>query len=417
MIPLIMPIGALLAGVALLLLGSGLLNTLLALKSELEGYSGAMLGLIMSGYFAGFFVGTAIALPLIKRVGHIRAFACCGALVAVTVLLHVLVVHPWAWVLIRVLTGAALVILYTTIESWLNGQTPSDQRGRVFAIYMTVNLGALALAQQLLRFDSSLSHLLFVLSALLICLSLVPVTCTRMQQPHIQDAVRIPLRQLARTAPVAIAGALMSGLVMGAFWGLGASYAARIGLGVDQVATFISCAIIGGALLQFPLGRYSDSRDRRKVLGMVSLGAAVITLLLLLLSDVEPLTFPLIALFGGFAFALYPLAVAHLVDHLEPHDILAGGSAMLLIHGVGAMFGPLLGGQALYLLGDGGLPLYWTLMLVVLGGFALFNQRGIAADEPDHHTADFVPMVRTSPTALEMLPGDEATPDAGGTHS
>ena len=70
MLSLIAPISSLLSGVALLLLGNGLLNTLLTLRGVAEGYSTTMLGLIMSGYFVGFLLGTWLATPLVRRIGH-----------------------------------------------------------------------------------------------------------------------------------------------------------------------------------------------------------------------------------------------------------------------------------------------------------------------------------------------------------
>ena len=56
MIASVRPLIALLAGTALLLAGSGLLGSLLAVRGELEGFSAQTLGLIMSGYFVGFFL-------------------------------------------------------------------------------------------------------------------------------------------------------------------------------------------------------------------------------------------------------------------------------------------------------------------------------------------------------------------------
>jgi len=79
MLPTLLPIGALLAGIALLLLGSGLLNTVVALRGSLEGFSDTTLGLIGSTYFFGFFLGTFVAPRLIRRMGHVRAFAFFGA--------------------------------------------------------------------------------------------------------------------------------------------------------------------------------------------------------------------------------------------------------------------------------------------------------------------------------------------------
>ena len=131
MIAVVLPLSALLAGVALLLAGSGLLGTLLAVRGALEGFDERTLGLVMSGYFAGFFLGTFAAPGLIRRIGHVRAFAFYIGVCVIAVLLHPLWVNPWAWFLLRLFTGAALVGLYTVIESWLNGQTEAQHRSGV----------------------------------------------------------------------------------------------------------------------------------------------------------------------------------------------------------------------------------------------------------------------------------------------
>lgn len=407
MLPAVLPIGALLIGVALLLLGSGLLNTLLAIRGGLEGYSDGSMGFIMSGYFIGFFVGTFLALPLIQRIGHIRAFAFCAALASCSVLVHVLIVHPAAWLLLRITMGITLVILYTVIESWLNGFTPPAQRGRVFAIYMIVNLVALALAQQLLRFGLASEFTLFAIAAILICCSLLPITWTRLVQPDVTKVSKIHYRDLYKTAPVAMMGALLSGLAMGAFWGMSAVYGRRIGLDNSDVATYISCSIAGGALLQLPLGRYSDTHDRRKVLAVVCLLAALAALLLAVLSPFGRWIMLGGALYGGLAFAVYPVTVAHLNDHLGPEDMLAGSSGILLIHGIGAAIGPALSGQLMTVFGEQALPLYFAVMQFALCLFAVKQMRRKVEDDVDHPT-HFVPMVRTTPSALEMLPDEES---------
>lgn len=407
MLRLLLPIAALLTGVAFLLLGTGLLNTLVAVRGSLEGYSDGLIGLIMSGYFVGFFIGTFLAMPLIRRVGHIRAFAVCAALAAASALAYSLVISPLIWGVLRIVTGTVLVILYTISESWLNAQTPSAQRGRVFAIYMAVNLGSLAAAQQLLRLDAPTSHTLFVLAGMLISVSLVPVAWTRMMQPAVHDAQRLRLRQLWHFAPLAVAGSVLSGLAMGAFWGLGALYAGRIGLDATGIATFMTSAILGGALLQLPLGRISDTLDRRLVLGAVAVAAAVGAVGLLLLSQLGGWVTLAIAFYGGMAFAVYPVAIAHLVDHLAPEDVLSGCSSLLLLHGVGAAIGPALAGQLMELTHVQALPVYFAAMHLVLAGYA-FRRLAQQRVDAEDHASTFVPLVRTSPVAMEMHTGGAA---------
>ena len=404
MLPLILPIGMLLCGVALLLLGSGLLNTLLALRGGIEGYDTQLIGLIMSGYFVGFLIGTFTALPLIQRIGHVRAFAFCAALTACSVLAHTLVVGPWAWLALRVVTGTCLVTLYTLIESWLNDRAPSAQRGQLFSVYMMVNLGALALAQQLIRLDSPARFTLFAVSAIMICLAVLPVMMARAAPVVPERVLRMSIRRLYRAAPVGVAGALLAGLAGGAFWGLAPVYAEHAGLDKAGVAVFMTCAILGGALFQLPLGRYSDRRDRRQVLFRVALASAATAGLLALLTTLGYGISAAAFLYGGFAFAVYPVTVAHLIDRLAPEDILAGSSSLLLLNGVGSALGPALAGVLMQSVGSYGLPLYFVVVQLLLAGYALLRLRAtgdISVGEPAH----FVPMVRTTPAALEMLEG------------
>ena len=407
MLPTLVPIGALLAGIALLLLGSGLLNTVVSLRGSLEGFSDTTLGLIGSTYFLGFFLGTFVAPKLIRRMGHIRAFAFFGATVAACILLHAIVVHPWFWMGLRVLTGMSLVGFYAVIESWLNDQTAPERRGQVFAAYMIVNLAALAGAQQLLRLDTPANFTLFAVAAMFVCLSLLPVTMTRFPQPQIATRVRLRLRMTWRAAPAAYVGALSSGLSMGAFWSLTPVYGERLGLDEAGIGLLMTAAIVGGALLQWPMGRFSDAGDRRLALSVAAFGAALAAGAVALFGHVEHVPLAGLFLYGGMAFAVYPIVVAHLVDHLPQDQILAGNTTVLFLHGVGAAAGPGIAGALMGWVGTIALPLHLGLAFVPLALFALLlSRRG--EDEIVEEAAQFTPMMRTSHTVLEMVSPENA---------
>ena len=407
MLPHLLPIGALLAGTALLLLGTGLLNTVLALRGSLEGYSDAVLGLIGSAYFIGFFIGTFAAPPLVRRMGHIRAFAFFSAATAACVLLHALFVSAPVWMVLRVITGITLVGLYMVIESWLNSQAPAERRGQIFSIYMAVNLGALAAAQQLLRIGSPAEFGLFAIAAILVVISLMPVTATRLPPPQLTHTPRLGVGRLWKAAPVAFAGAVQSGLAMGAFWGMSAVYGGRVGLDESGVALLITLSILGGALLQWPVGHFSDRGDRRLALAIVAAAASAAAVLWAVLGQFGEMVLIAGFLFGAASFAIYPIVVAHLIDHLPHEEILSGNAALLLLHGAGAAVGPAIAGMLMGWMGPAALPLHFVLMLAPLAVFALWHARR-AKDEIVEEAAHFMPMMRTSPTVLEMM-----TPDSG----
>jgi len=399
---LLAPIGSLLGGVALLLLGHGLLNTLLTLRGVAEGYSTGLIGMLMSGYFAGFLVGTWLAPSLIRRVGHIRTFAFYAALAAIAALLHVLIVNPWVWLVLRVLYGIALVTLYMVIESWLNAQVSGDKRGQVFALYMAVNLGALALAQQLLSLDSPLQFTLFALAAILICSALMPITLTRQAQPTLPDVPSTDLLQLARIAPLPLMAAGISGLALGGFWGLAPVYAGQVGFDAAGVGLMMSVTILGGAVLQWPIGLFSDTHDRRLVMLWVVALAVVLAVGMSLLTA-GPLLLGLMFIWGGLAFSIYSIAVAQMVDQLHPDEILSGSSGLLLANGFGAAFGPVAAGGLMTLFGAIALPVFFAVTLGFLALYSFYRSRRVfdLLTEPHGH---FTPMLRTSPTVLELMP-------------
>ena len=401
MLPHILPISSLMLGTALLLLGNGLMSTLLTLRGSIEGFGDQILGLMGSAYFVGFLIGTWVVPPMIRRIGHIRAFAFYASSIAAVVLVHALIVHPVIWLLLRLATGIALVGFYTVIESWLNSRAVPERRGQVFAFYMFVNMSALALAQQLLHLAPPQEFTLFAISAVLICLSVLPLCSTRQPQPEIQPLPRLTIGKLWAAAPSSVAASIVSGLSIGTLWSMGPLYAARLGLDAGGVAMLMTATIAGGAILQLPLGRYSDRGDRRHVLAFVAFGATAGALAMAMFGASISALLISAFVFGGMSFAIYPIAVAHLIDRLPHEQILSGNSGMLLLHGLGAVFGPTAAGALMAVSGAAGLPVFFALTIAPLAIFVALRARG-RVDRIVEEAAQFVPMMRTAPTGMEM---------------
>lgn len=398
---LMRPIGAILGSVALLQLGSGLLNTLLAVSASDQFLSTIWVGFIMSGFFVGFASGIFVSGRLIRRMGHIRSFAFCAALCSSIALLHMIWVDPWIWFLLRFCYGLAFVTLMTVIESWLNSRAAKEERGRIFALYMVVNLGAIALSQQLLGLKFEEAFVLFSLSAILISWALMPITITSRSQPHIPERAKSSLKKLIKFAPLAVAASALSGLAMGAFWGIAPLYASKLGFSLSEVGLLMSLTILGGALLQIPIGRFSDNHDRRKVLIFVAALAAVMCLIMPLAQGPKMLMITFF-IWGGLSFSLYPLGVAQLLDQLHPEEVVSGSTDMLVLHGAGAALAPLFAGIMMSLIGIQGMPIYMSVVLFLLTAYAVYQVRHVSVLLVGEH-AHFEPMVQTSHEIVEMI--------------
>ena len=90
---------------ALLLTGNGLLGTLLPVRAQLELFSTLDIGVMGSCYFSGFAAGCYWGPHLVRRVGHIRTFTAMVSAASTFALLYALLVHPFVWWPVRLLTG------------------------------------------------------------------------------------------------------------------------------------------------------------------------------------------------------------------------------------------------------------------------------------------------------------------------
>jgi MFS family permease len=408
---------ALFLAIFLLLLGNSLLTTLLVLRGVSEGFSGQFLGILTSVYFLGAFVATLLASNMIKRMGHIRCFTFCTALLGCSVLAYVLFVSPVAWLFIRFFTGFGMFVVYTVVESWLNGQTQDTYRSRVFSIYTLINLIAVAASQQLLLVDNATSYTLFIIASFLITAAVMPISWTRLQQPHVAvDMPSMSILKVFDAAPVAVTGCLVSGLIMGPFWGLTPLFVSELGYTNQELAAFISLSILGGALIQYPVGRWSDYMDRRRVILFTFVLGALVALSMVIcakyFSDQRGLITVLSAIFCGLVLAVYPISVVHLVDRINKDHLVAGSSSLLMIYGLGSFIGPAIAGFALKYMGVSALPAYYLFVLVIFS-FILIVQliRSRIVEIPEDHESRYAAMVRTSPNVLPMHPESEEVLD------
>src|SRR5690606_24872925 len=136
-------------GIAFLLAGNGLQQTIIPLRASLEGFSTVEIGLLGSGYYAGFVIGCLAAPYFILRAGHIRAFATMVSVASAVALIHPLSLDPLVWILCRAVTGFCLAGIYLIVESWLNDRATNTNRGFILSAYIAVNFSAITVGQLL----------------------------------------------------------------------------------------------------------------------------------------------------------------------------------------------------------------------------------------------------------------------------
>ncbi|MGH6945730.1 MAG: MFS transporter [Kiloniellales bacterium] len=399
-------VGSLLLGTAILMLGNSLLGIVLPLKMEAAAYSTLLTGSVMASYFAGLVAGSLYGKRFIAEVGHIRAFAGFAALTATVALLHPMVFNALAWGILRFVSGFCIAGLFAAMESWLNERSTNETRGRVLSIYILVTYLAIMLGQLSVNLFDLDAVEGFMMAGLLISLSLVPVVLTRIEAPSLEKVEPLSFLALYRSSPLGVIGCIGSGLLMGAYWGLGAVFATEVGFPVIQVSLFVSAVVAGGLIFQWPIGRLSDRVDRRKVMRGVLLAAALVCFGGIFALQ-QGAGFPAIllvgVLIGGTTSGIYPISTAQAYDYLPRSRYIGASAGLLLSYAIGAAAGPILCSLLMTAIGPAGFFWYLGVVAAGLAGFVQYRI-GVRAPKPESEQEPVVVLPRMSPVAAGLDP-------------
>ena len=341
MIGIARSVGTLLLAIFMLMAGSGFLSTLIGLRLNAAGAPAIFVGIVATAYFAGLTAGSVLAFKVVSYVGHIRAFAAFVSLFSATSLSYAIHLDPVFWSLLRLTDGFCMAGVFVCLESWLNESAEPETRGSILAFYMIALYSGQGVGQFLLNLGHEWPSMPFIAASILLSLSVLPIALTRLTAPAAPGGNIMRLNRLYAASPLGMVGAGMTGVMLGAFYGLGAVFARGAGLADTGTALFMSATILGGVALQWPLGRLSDLIDRRKVIVVCFVATLGISLAIFGVADQRGELLAAGALFGGACFALYPLCVAHTNDHLNSSQRVGATGGLVLIYSLGAAAGPL----------------------------------------------------------------------------
>lgn len=398
------PVAALLIGVSLLLTGQGLQGTLLPVRASLENFPTIAIGVMGGAYFLGFTFGCLRGGELVQRVGHVRVFLAMASLASAAPLLHGLILEPLTWGLLRALTGFCFAVLYVVIESWLNEAATNENRGVIFSTYVMITLTVLATGQMMTLLYDPVGLELFIIASVLVSLGALPVALSTAPSPEQPESVRPDLRKLIRISPAGAIGCLASGLANGPFWALAPVFATGISGDASLAAWFMTAAVVGGAISQYPLGFASDRFGRRRIILIAAMMSAFVAITIGLAGgELGFVTINLLgAAWGAFAFPLYSISVALANDNADPSDYVMVSGGLLLMYGAGAIVGPFAASIMMTAVGPVALFAFTAIVHLLMSLYVGIRMARRSSSPSDHHI-DFGDALTAAQTASHVF--------------
>ena len=340
-------------------LQAGVAMPLVPLALEREGADKFTIGVVSAAWAVGMLAfGTRIP-ALAARLGAARAIVLAVVIGSAITLAYTVTSGPLAWGILSFLHGVVGGIPWVVSEIWMNVVVEEKRRGRVMAIYAIMVALGMALGPLVLQVVGVYGPMPFVACAVLALLVAVPLLPYWSSAPRITHERNSGYMAVIAVAPLAMFAGFSGGLGEQVAFSFLPVYAVGAGVPAELGALWLSTFVMGNVVLQWPIGWMADHFDRRAVLaGCTAVSAALMVLLPFVPAQSHGVVV-VILLWGGISFAIYPVGLALMGQHLRGGDIARGNTAFSMLYIVGGLVGRPLTGAAMDLFGEPGLG--WTL--------------------------------------------------------
>jgi MFS family permease len=258
----------------------------------------------------------------------------------------------WLWAVLRVLCGAALMLLFTIGEAWVNQLADDASRGRVIAIYATnftlFQMSGPVLVSQIADF----THGRFFICGAIFLLAL-PMLAAIRTTAHASDDEHAAHGSWRRVLPQ------MPALVIGTgFFALFDTisllplFAMSHGITSEVAVLFASALLLGDTTMQFPIGWLADRLGRERV--HIGCGVVVVALLPFLPWAVQSpwLCWPLLYVLGAAAGAIYTLSLVACGERFRGVALVSASSLVGASWSAASFGGPLVAGALMKRVGN-----------------------------------------------------------------
>ncbi|MGJ0360137.1 MFS transporter, partial [Aliarcobacter cryaerophilus] len=339
----ILPISSLFLSITFLAIGYGIMITYIGVYLKQAGASSFSIGLINSAFFLGAIASSIFSQKIISTIGHIRSFSSFAALMVIAFLLHSIYLNEFFWGFLRLISGFSFYALLIIVESWLNEKSSNSQRGQILAIYTIIFYLSTALGQLFLTIPKDSEFFVFTVGSVLVLFSLITIAMTKIKEPILKPFEQYSFPKLYSIVPLALTGSFIGGFFVGSFFTMLPLTILHKFDSTTILSIFMSLTLIGGLVSQWPIGKLSDKYGRRKLIAFCGFFIAFVSLLFIIVPELNSYYYILALLLGVTIFAIYPLSLARANDVLDENkDMVEISRALLFAYGAGSFIAPII---------------------------------------------------------------------------
>ncbi|OOE96537.1 MFS transporter [Salinivibrio sp. MA351] len=335
---------------------SGYLMSLIPLALMPLGMPAELAAWLASAFYAGLLFGALWSARIVARMGHRQALVLFMSVLLLSIAAMATIKAQGIWLVSRFVAGIAVAGVFVAIESWLLIADSERQRAKRLGFYMAALYGGNALGQLGVGYVGVTGAQPYWLIGSLVTAAIIVPLFMRHGEPS--QAMMGPIEHtgtLKAIRKAAYIACIVSGLTLGAIYGLLPLYLAERVDDHQQIGAMMALVIVGGMGVQPLLGAIS-TRVNRVLLMFYFCVVGLLAVAIIILANSNGWLGVGLVMLGGAVFAIYPIAIAYACAALAPGKIVAATEALLLAYSVGSVSGPVLAHQAFS--GEQGLMMY-----------------------------------------------------------
>jgi len=365
---------AIMATVGIAGLGYGTSIPLLSILLERGGYSSTLIGLNTAVQA----IAALVILPFVPRLlawlGAARLLLICLLTIGTTLIAMRGFIDILVWFPLRFIFGAAIAVMFTTSEYWVNAIADEESRGRLVALYATVFSCGWTLGPLLLSVLGPERWTPVAVSAAILALAVIPLGLGGSAAPAPENSGSADLFGILREAAVPALATFVYGAVEIGVFSLLPVYALHHHLSAQQGALMLGALSAGTILLQLPIGWAADRMGRRQALIACALVGLAGALSMPYLTDRPLFLYGTLVIWGGCLPGLYLLGLTLIGEQFKGPRLAAANTTVMLLYSLGGLLAPPISGLAMDLWPRHGLALVLGLLCGIFALLALWEQ-------------------------------------------
>lgn len=317
---------------------SGYLMSLIPLMLGEYNISADYASWLASVFYGGLLFGAMFFERIVRNVGHRKAFVGSLAAFSLTIIVLPIIPNGMVWLVARSIAGIAVAGVFVIVESWLMSGDEASRAKRL-SLYMLSLYGGSALGQFGIGILGVSGGVPFIAITTLILMAMLVLLFIDCEQPNSHESTALSFKQISKLSHAAIIGCVVSGLTLGAIYGLMPVELANRKISHQDIGTLMALVILGGMLVQ-PMVTTLNKYMARTVLMAFFCILGIFSIGLTFVSSSAVVLAAALFLLGMATFALYPIAINLGCEGLDERFIVSATQVMLFSYSVGSVAGP-----------------------------------------------------------------------------